>query len=152
MNQPAGKASSLRINIGHKAPMKRVESMVFVAGHGIEGDHHFTDKPHRQGYHVLLIEEETLNAVGIEHGVVRENVTTTGIDLNSLKSGDLVGLGDNVVLQISKACAPCRLMDDIRPGLQEELQDRRGMLAAVVEGGTVSAGDPVRVMQGQLVG
>lgn len=152
MNQPEGRVASLRVNIAHKAPMMNVESMEFVAGQGIEGDHHFNDQPHRQGCHVLLIEEETLDAVGIGHGVVRENVNIPGIDLNSLQSGDSLGLGDNVVLQISKAGAPCRWMDDIRPGLQEELQGCRGMLAAVVQGGTVSSGDTVRVLQGQFVG
>ena len=152
MIQVEGKTIGLRLNIGHKQPMKTVDSATFVAGHGIDGDRHFSAKPHRQGYQVLLIEEETLESFGLEQGLVRENVTTEGIDLSSMNSGDLLGLGDDVILQISKACAPCGRMDDIRPGLQEELQGRRGMLASVVEGGIVSTGDSVRILQGQLIG
>lgn len=152
MNQVEGRAVGLRLNIGHKQPMKSVDSATFVARHGIDGDRHFSAKPHRQGYQVLLIEEETLESLGLEPGVVRENVTTTGIDLSSTNRGDLLGLGDEVVLQISKACAPCSRMDDIHPGLQDKLQGRRGMLASVVEGGSVSTGDSVRVLQGQLTG
>ena len=121
--------------------------MVFVAGSGIEGDMHFSDKPHQQGYHVLLMQEENLDALGLDHGVVRENVTTTGIDLQSLTPETRLGLGDDVVLRISKECVPCGLMDDIRSGLQRELMGRRGMLAAVEEGGTVSVGDAVRVIK-----
>ena len=126
--------------------MRQVEPMVFVAGSGIEGDTHFSDKPHQQGYQVLLMQEENLDALGLEHGVVRENVTTNGIDLQSLAPETRLGLGDDVVLRISKECVPCGLMDDIRSGLQRELIGRRGMLAAVEEGGTVSVGDAVRVI------
>ena len=34
-------------------------------------------------------------------------------------------------------------MEAIRPGLRHELEDRRGMLARVIEGGEVALGDPV---------
>ena len=142
-----GEVVGLRVKLGRRQPMRQVEPMVFVAGNGIEGDMQFTDKPYRQGYQVLLMQEENLDALGLEHGVVRENVTTTGIDLQSLDRDTRLGLGNDVVLRISKECVPCGLMDDIRSGLQRELMGRRGMLAAVEEGGTVSVGDAVRVIE-----
>jgi MOSC domain-containing protein YiiM len=37
-------------------------------------------------------------------------------------------------------------MDEIRPGLQAELDGRRGMLARVVESGEVAAGDEVHLL------
>jgi MOSC domain-containing protein YiiM len=37
-------------------------------------------------------------------------------------------------------------MDEIRPGLQAELDGRRGMLARVVESGEVAAGDEVELL------
>jgi MOSC domain-containing protein YiiM len=43
-------------------------------------------------------------------------------------------------------CDPCERMDAIRPGLQEELDGRRGMLARVLEGGRVAAGDAVKLL------
>ena len=146
MSGSQGEIVGLRVKLGRRQPMRQVEPMVFVAGNGIEGDMHFSDKPHQQGYQVLLMQEENLEALGLDHGVVRENVTTTGIDLQSLQPETRVGLGDDVVLRISKECVPCGLMDDIRSGLQRELMGRRGMLAAVEEGGTVSVGDAVRVL------
>jgi MOSC domain-containing protein YiiM len=36
-------------------------------------------------------------------------------------------------------------MDEIRPGLREELNGRRGVLATVLNGGTLKVGDTVRV-------
>ena len=96
---------------------------------------------------MLLMQEENLDALGLGQGVVSENVTTTGIDLQSLERDARLGLGDEVVVRISKECVPCGLMDDIRSGLQKELSGRRGMLAAVEEGGTVSLGDSVRVLE-----
>ena len=146
MGDSEGKVVGLRVKLGRRQPMRQVEPMVFVAGSGIEGDMHFSDKPHQQGYHVLLMQEENLEALGLDHGVVRENVTTTGIDLQSLEPETRVGLGDEVVLRLSKECVPCGLMNDIRSGLQKELMGRRGMLAAVEEGGTVGLGDAVRVL------
>ena len=146
MGGSQGEVVGLRVKLGRRQPMKQVEPMVFVAGGGIESDMHFTDKPHQQGYQVLLMQEENLDALGLDQGVVSENVTTTGIDLQSLERDTRLGLGDEVVLRISKECVPCGLMDDIRSGLQKELLGRRGMLAAVEEGGTVSVGDSVRVL------
>ena len=147
MGSAQGEIVGLRVKLGRRQPMRQVEPMVFVAGSGIEGDMHFSDKPHLEGYQVLLMQEENLDALDLDHGVVRENVTTTGIDLQSLERETRLGLGDEVVLKISKECVPCGLMDDIRSGLQKELLGRRGMLAAVEEGGTVSLGDVVRVLE-----
>ncbi len=147
MGESQGEVVGLRVKLGRRQPMRQVDPMVFVAGNGIEGNMHFSDKPHLQGYQVLLMQEENLDALGLEHGVVRENVTTTGIDLQSLERETRLGLGNEVVLRISKECVPCGLMDDIRSGLQRELMGRRGMLAAVEEGGTVSVGDTVRVIE-----
>jgi MOSC domain-containing protein YiiM len=43
-------------------------------------------------------------------------------------------------------CDPCSRMDEIRPGLQAELEGRRGMLARVLETGEVAAGDEVELI------
>jgi MOSC domain-containing protein YiiM len=56
-------------------------------------------------------------------------------------------LGDDVVLWITGPCAPCALMNDVRPGLEEELQGRRGVLAWVETGGAVRVGDAVRRLE-----
>ena len=132
------------LNVGHREPMKDVQDANFIAGQGIEDDRHASAKAERSDFQVLLMDQETLDALDLAPSVVRENVTTSGIDLSSLPSGRTVRLGDEVVLRISKPCPPCSRMDEVRSGLRQELEGRRGMLASVVEGGSVRVGDPVR--------
>jgi MOSC domain-containing protein YiiM len=79
--------------------------------------------------------------------VIKENVTTSGIDLSSLKPGQILELGDQVVLEVHKVCLPCSRMEEVRPGLQQELEGRRGQLAAIVRGGAVEVGDQVRIRE-----
>ena len=142
-----GSVVSLTINPGSRQPLDSVESASFVTGHGIEGDRHYTDRENRAGYQVLLMDSETIEALGLSIGDVRENVTTDGIDLATLEPDQLVGIGNEVVLRVFKDCPPCGRMDELRPGLRSELLGRRGILASVERGGSASVGDAVRVLQ-----
>ncbi|MCI0439325.1 MAG: MOSC domain-containing protein [Chloroflexi bacterium] len=142
-----GQIVSLQLCVGHREPMKAVGSANAVAGFGIEGDRHATSEGVRTARQVLLMDEETLATFKLSRADVRENVTTSGIELHSLKRGQQLALGDEVVLRITGHCAPCSRMDEIRPGLQQALEGHRGMLATVVRGGTIKVGDAVRVLE-----
>ena len=142
-----GSVVSLTINPGSRQALDSVEQASFVTGHGIEGDRHYTDRENRAGYQVLLMDSETIEALGLSIGDVRENVTTDGIDLATLEPDQLVGIGSEVVLRVFKDCPPCGRMDELRPGLRSELLGRRGILASVERGGSASVGDAVRVLQ-----
>ena len=145
MDSSQGRIASLHLNVGHREPLETQESVNFLGSEGIEGDRHVTTRPERSDYQVLLMEKETLDALDLDAGAVRENVTTVGVDLAALSPGQRLALGDSVLLRVSKPCAPCSRMDEIRPGLQEQLEGRRGMLASVERGGSVKVGDRVRV-------
>ena len=138
---------SLQICVGHREPMRGVGNAKLVAGFGIEGDRHATSEGVRTARQVLLMDTETLDSFGLEAGQVRENVTTAGIDLHSLSRGQRLSLGGDVVVEITGHCAPCTRMDEIRAGLRSEIDGHRGMLASVVEGGTVGVGDGVSVLE-----
>ena len=140
-----GRVVSLHLNVAQREPLKEVESAKFIENVGIEGDHHATLRQARQDYQVLIVDETALDAVGVSPGDIRENVTTTGIDVDSLNPGQQIALGDDVLLSISKPCPPCSRMDEFRQGLQQELIGRRGMLASIVQGGLVKTGDRVAV-------
>ena len=142
-----GSVVSLTINPGSRQPLDSVESASFVGGRGIEGDRHYSDRENRAGYQVLLMDRETIEALGLEIGDVRENVTTDGFDLAALEPGQRVGIGGEVVLRVFKDCPPCGRMDELRPGLRSELLGRRGILASVERGGSASVGDAVRVLE-----
>ena len=66
-----------------------------------------------------------------------------------LPAGTRLRLGGSAVLEITAICEPCFRMDEIRDGLRAELEGRRGMLARVVEGGTIGVGDAIRIEQSE---
>ena len=141
----AGKIVALHIAIAHRAPMEHPQSARAIADLGLEGDIHNKPGGKRQ---VLLMDEETLNAFGLEAGRVRENITTRGIELKTLAPGTrLRAVG--AVFEIAQACDPCKMIDDIRPGLRAQMQGQRGMLARVVEGGEVRVGDEIEIERGE---
>ena len=141
------KIESLHLCVGHREPMQDVDSAKVIEGFGIEGDRHATSEGVRQARQVLLMDEETLESFGLGHGEVRENITTSGIDLHSLPEGQRVALGGDVVVEITGHCAPCARMDEIRSGLREQLEKQRGMLAFVVQGGAIKVGDTVQALE-----
>jgi len=124
-----------------KEPTVPAQSLRFEAGLGIEGDHNAREGSLRQ---VLLMAEENCLAFGLAPGAVRENIVTRGVDLQALLPGARIEAGD-VVLEITKDCAPCPFIDTLRPGLQEEIQGRRGMLARVIESGELRVGDELHI-------
>lgn len=123
--------------------MKPVDPGLFVPDLGLDGCRHANPGSRRQ---VLLIEEETLDEFEFAPAIVKENVTTRGIELMSLPVDTRLRLGEEVELWITGPCAPCGLMDEIREGLQEEIRGRRGVLAWVKTGGSVNVGDGIEVV------
>ena len=85
---------------------------------------------------------ETLGALGVAPGIVRENITTEGIDVNGLAAGQRLRIGE-ALLEVTAPCTPCEQMERIRSGLRREIRGRRGMLCRVVQGGIIRRGDPV---------
>ena len=140
----AGSVVAMRLCVGHREPMREVESAEMVEGYGIEGDRHAVSRGARTRRQVLLMDVETLGDFGLEGGQTRENVTTRGIDLHALPAGSRIALGDEAVVELTGFCDPCGRMDEIRGGLREAMVDRRGMLATVVAGGVVRVGDAVK--------
>lgn len=133
---------------GHFVPMVAMEDANVITGFGIEGDSHATETPARKHRQVLLMDVETLGVFDLVPGQVRENVTTSGIDLHALARGQKLALGDEVVLEITGFCDPCPFIEGIRDGLREQMIDRRGMLTHVVKGGTLRKGDAIKVFEG----
>ena len=141
MGNLSGVVTSLQLCPGHGLAMEPVDPAVFVPDLGLEGCRHGVAGSRRQ---VLLIEEETLEDVGLEPGVVKENVTTRDIGLTALPVNTRLHLGREVELWVTGPCQPCGLLDEIRAGLQDELRGRRGVLAWVKRGGTVRVGDRIK--------
>jgi MOSC domain-containing protein YiiM len=126
-------------NTAQAVPHERRRAIV---GEGLEGCAH-ANPPKRE---VLFVSKEHLDSVGLEPGVIRENLTVEGTDVEQWPIGQRVRVGDQAVFEITMVCDPCERMEAIRTGLRAELQGRRGMLARIVEPGEVAIGDPVELL------
>jgi MOSC domain-containing protein YiiM len=123
-----------------RLPMQAVESIEAVAGFGFSGCAHARKNSGRQ---VLLADKETLDAMQLHPGIIRENITTEGLNVNGLAMGEQLRIGP-VLLQVSAICTPCDQLEKVRPGLRRQMYGRRGMLCRVLEGGVIRMGDAIR--------
>ncbi len=112
-----------------------------LPGKGLEGCAH-ANPPKRE---VLFVSKEHLDAVGVEPGAIRENLTVEGDDVERWPIGQRVRAG-GAVFEITMVCDPCHRMDELRQGLRAELEGRRGMLARIVESGEVAVGDEIELL------
>ncbi|HEY6267389.1 MAG TPA: MOSC domain-containing protein [Candidatus Acidoferrum sp.] len=122
-----------------RLPMEELSEVHAVGDRGFEGCAHGRPGSKRQ---VLLVDRETLEAMDLQPGTIRENITTDGLNVNSLRVGQLLRIGE-ARLEVSAVCTPCDQMEAIRPGLRKELWGRRGMLCRVLDGGVIRRGDPI---------
>ena len=119
--------------------MEELAEISAVQNSGFAGCVHARPGGKRQ---VLLMDHETLAAMNLAPGIIRENITTEGLDVNGLAPGERLRIG-KALLEVAVPCTPCDQMERIRPGLRRELWGRRGMLCRVVEGGPIRRGDSI---------
>jgi MOSC domain-containing protein YiiM len=119
--------------------MEELSEVRAVGDGGFEGCAHGRPGSKRQ---ILLVDRETLEAMNLKPGIIRENITTDGLNVNCLQIGQELRVGE-ARLEVSAVCTPCDQMEAIRPGLRKELWGRRGMLCRVVEGGVIRRGDSI---------
>lgn len=136
------------------------DAVTLLVGLGIEGDRYATDRgtfshwpgPGRQ---VSLISREDLEALERHHGIVlppgghRRNIQTVGVDLKTL-IGRNFRIGDEVVLEGIRRCAPCGYIERMNrtPGLKDALNALGGGIRAdVVIGGVIRVGDRVTILE-----
>ena len=137
-----GSITNLHLARVKETPSDPVQEATAISGMGLEGDRSCRQGNMRQ---VLIMDNETLGEFGLAPGLIKENITVTGLDLSQTQAGNVVFIGDEVTMEIVGECEPCGKMDAIRQGLQAELNHRRGMLATVINGGPIKVGDSIRV-------
>lgn len=119
------------------SPMEELAVAQILADKGLEGCSHGRPGSKRQ---LLLVDLETLDVLNLPPGIVRENITTDGLNVNGLSIGQQLQIGE-ARLEVSEICTPCGQIEKLRPGLRKEMRGRRGMLCRVLDGGTVRPGD-----------
>jgi MOSC domain-containing protein YiiM len=122
-----------------------VPSIECVAGHGIRGDRFFDYKENYKGqitFFALEVFEElhtAFNAHNYSPALLRRNVLTRGIDLNTLIEQEFEIQG--VRFHGTGECRPCYWMDRaIAPGAEAFLQGRGGLRARILSDGMLYSG------------
>jgi len=135
---------AIHIAPGSRLPMKSVERVEVEAGKGIVGDRYHGSK-HR---HVSVQSATSLAEAAEVYGApidpigTRRNLTVSEGEVPR-QPGERLLIGD-VVLEVVRVAAPCKLLDDtLGRGAQEALRRRAGTIFRVLEGGTISVGDKV---------
>ena len=137
-----GSITNIHIARVKETPSDPVQEATAISNQGLEGDRSCKPGALRQ---VLVMDKETLDEMDLKPGQIKENITTTGLDLSKTEAGQVFFIGDDVTMEIVGECEPCGKMDAIRPGLRERINHRRGMLATVINGGPIKVGDSIRL-------
>jgi MOSC domain-containing protein YiiM len=163
-----GRLEAILSRPARRAPPVAVEQAHALAGHGIEGDHAASRVPRQpQGSkrQVTLIQAEHLPVIAAlsgradldpDHypGLLRRNLVIAGLNLLAARPlyRDLnarLRIGDEVILEITGACAPCSRMEEVLgPGGYNAMRGHGGVTARVLRGGVLRVGDPVTVETG----
>ncbi|MBL6755151.1 MAG: MOSC domain-containing protein [Planctomycetes bacterium] len=126
-------------------PKPEVESCA-VTVEGLEGDGH---RFHRHGgpnRAVCLLSEEAYEALRDDDvdctapGTFGENVLTRGLDDSTLRPGDRLRIGDELVIEIHDVRAPCATLKAVDRRFPELMVGRSGWVCRVVEPGILRRG------------
>jgi len=162
--------TSVSLSGSHSFSKAPRDGIVLLAGLGIEGDAHCGEKvkhrsrvardpnqPNLRQVHLLhaeLFDELAGAGFTVAAGELGENVTTRGIALLDLPQGTQLRLGSSAVVEITGLRNPCPQIDRFRTGLVSAVLDRAadgslvrkaGVMAIVLAGGSVRAGDAIEV-------
>ncbi len=141
------RVSAIHIAPGSRLPTKSVDAVVAEAGKGLVGDRYHGTK-HRhvsvQSAAALAVASEAFGKP-IDPAGTRRNLTISHGDVPRTP-GDRLRVGE-VLLEVVRVAAPCKLLDDtLGRGAQEALRRRGGSIFRVLEGGQIRVGDIVEVM------
>ncbi len=137
-----------------KAPMELVDHVDVTVDGGLHGDFRGAVKPGGRGRRqVTLMEAGDWAAAMAElgHAIAwqerRANLLVEHLDLPQT-AGTLIGIGAEVVLEITVECDPCSRMETIATGLKAALTPdwRGGACSRVRRGGRIAVGDPILIL------
>lgn len=147
-----GKVFSINIGKEKGKPKDMVRFAVFKVGYGIEGDVHAGSRGRQVS--LLSIEEiEKVEAVSASKdidfrpGIFAENITTVGVDLSKLKTGDMIHVGESVVLKVTQIGKECHSACDIMQYAGSCIMPKQGIFASVEKGGAVLLHDRITLLR-----
>lgn len=144
--EKSGKVYSISVSPQRGQLKKEVREALFIAGKGIENDGHAGD----WGRQVTCLSFESLDKVNRLKGLnmgpgdFAENVLIEGLDLSSLAPGSRIGLGEDVLLEVTQ------IGKEDHPSIVSRtfgvsLLPSEGLFCVVVSGGIVKKGDIAKI-------
>ena len=151
MDERTGTVEAIYLAPEHGAMPRRVEQAVGHAGKGLEGDRNFGD-PDPESCDITLIEAEAFErqletqSLDLDPAAARRQVLVRGIDLGVL-IGRKFQVGE-LECEGEERCEPCSHLAGM-VGTQVVLKGllHTGLRARIITGGTIRAGDPVRLIR-----
>ncbi|MBC7991898.1 MAG: MOSC domain-containing protein [Rhizobacter sp.] len=162
--------TSVSLNGTHKFSKTTAQQIKLLAGLGVEGDAHCgvtvkhrsrvardPTQPNLRQVHLIhseLFDELAAQGFAVAPGQIGENITTRHIDLLSLPVGSQLHIGDTAIVELTGLRNPCEQLNAHRAGLMSavlgrtadgKLVRKAGVMAVVIAGGSVQAGDAIRV-------
>ena len=122
-----------------------------VTRDGVAGDWQKNRKYHGGPDRAVCIFSEELYAElreqGVEagNGAFGENFTTRGLDLNALRVGDRLRVGESVVIELTDVRVPCGQLRKWDARMPKLIVGRSGWVAKVVREGVVKPGDRIEL-------
>ena len=165
-----GTVTAVSISATHTLSKPNTDSIRLLEGLGVEGDAHCGEtvkhrsrvardptQPNLRQVHLIhseLHDELRERGFSLIPGQMGENVTTRGVDLLGLPTGTRLHLGEEAVVEVTGLRNPCYQLNGIQDGLMAATLDRdadgslirkAGVMAIVLQGGLVSAGDKITI-------
>lgn len=137
---------SIHVAKGRRLPMRSVDEAEVVAARGIVGDRYEGSKHRQVSIQSLSAIHEASEVFGspIDPALTRRNITVSAGEIPKAP-GSLIRIGD-LLLEVVRVAAPCKLLDDtIGPDAQVALRRRGGSICRVLESGVVAVGDCVEL-------
>ena len=147
MGTTKGRIKAISISKDRGTQKYNVPAAELKAGFGIEGDAH-AGNWHRQ---VSLLAEESIakmraKGASVKEGDFAENITTEGIDLQSLTIGSKLRVGPDAELEITQFGKECHSGCVIFQQIGDCVMPREGVFAKVTKQGRIKAGDIIEVL------
>jgi len=166
----AGEIICVAAHSRHAFSKTPAEQINLLKGLGVEGDAHCgvtvkhrsrvaanPDQPNLRQVHLFageMLDELAARGFSVQPADLGENITTRGIDLIDLPLDTRLQIGESVHLEITGLRNPCKQIDNFQKGLMQAVLShdeegnlllRAGVMAIVLEGGTVRIGDKISV-------
>jgi MOSC domain-containing protein YiiM len=143
---PLGRVTAVSISDRKGVKKRNVDRGTLVVGAGLDGDAHAGDW-HRQ---VSLLAQESIDKIrakglDVKPGDFAENITTSGVTLETLPVGTRLHLGAEALVEITQIGKVCHNRCAIFHQVGDCVMPREGIFAKIIKGGTVQPGDSIRL-------